>query len=68
MKAGRPNFLDEILLKKVKDITISTKAASGVINRKQILNITKDVVKANNFNALKNFGGSLDMTDRLIDR
>ena len=62
-KAGRPNLLDETLLKKVQDIAIGTRAAGGVINRKQILNIAKGVVRARNSNALKNFGGSLDLTD-----
>ena len=33
-KAGRANLLDETLLKKVKNIAISTRAAGGVINRK----------------------------------
>ena len=33
-KAGRPNLLDETLLKKIKDIAISTRAAGGVINKK----------------------------------
>ena len=56
--------LDETLLKKVKDIEISTRAAGGVTNRKQIFNIAKGVVRANNLNALKEFGGSLDLTDR----
>ena len=63
-KAGRPNLLDETLLKKVKDIAVGKRVAPGVINRKQILNIAKDVVRANNPNALKEFGGSLDLTDR----
>ena len=57
-------MLDETLLKKVKDIAIGTRAAGGVINRKQILNIEKGVVRANNPNAFKEFGGSLDLTDR----
>ena len=63
-KAGRPNVLDETVPKKVKDIAIGTRATGGVINRKQILNIVKGVVKSNNPNALKEFGGSLDLTDR----
>ena len=33
-KAGRPNLLDETLLKKVKGIAIGTRTAGGVINRK----------------------------------
>ena len=63
-KAGRPNLLYETLLKKIKDIAIGTRAAGGVINRKQILNISKGVDRANNPSALKEFGGSLDLTDR----
>ena len=56
--------MDETVPKKVKDIAIGTRATGGVINRKQILNIVKGVVKSNNPNALKEFGGSLDLTDR----
>ena len=52
-KAQRPNLLDETLLKKVKDIAIGTRAAGGVI--------AKGVVRANNPNALKEFGRSLDL-------
>ena len=62
-KARSPNLLDETLFKKVKDIAISTRAAGGAINREQILNIVKGVVRANNPNVLKQFGGSLDLTD-----
>ena len=57
-------MLNKTLLKKVKDIVIGTRAAGGVLNRKHILNIAKGVVTANNSNALKEFGGSLDLTDR----
>ena len=56
--------MDETVPKKVKDIAIGTRATGGVINRKQILNIVKGVVKSNNPNALEEFGGSLDLTDR----
>ena len=63
-KAGRPNLMDETLLRKVKNIAIGTRPAGGVINRKQILNIVKGVVRTNNPNALKELGGSLDLTDR----
>ena len=57
-------MLDETLLKKVKNISFGTRATGGVINREQILNIAKGVVRANNRNALKEFGGTLDLTDR----
>ena len=62
-KAGRPNLLDEVLLKKVKDIAIGTRAAGGVMNRKQILKIAMGVVRVNNPNALTEFDGILDITD-----
>ena len=45
-KAGRPNLLDSHLIKKVKDIATGMRAA--VINRRQILNIVKGVVKVSN--------------------
>ena len=48
-------MLDETLLKKVKDIATGTRVAAGVVNEKQILNIAKGVVRANNRNALKEF-------------
>ena len=48
---------DLTLHKKVKDIAIGIRAACGVINRKQILNIAKGAVRANNPIALKEFGG-----------
>ena len=63
-KAGRPNILGENLIKKVKDIAIGTRAAGGVINRKQILNIAKGVIRANDPNALEEYGGTLNLTDR----
>ena len=52
------------MIKKVKDIAFGTRSAGRVINRKQILNIANGVVKANNPNSLKEFGGKLELTDR----
>ena len=63
-KAGRPSLVDETLLKKVKDIPIGRRVADETINRKQTLNIAKGVATANNLNALKEFDGSFDLTDR----
>ena len=60
-KAGRPNLLNENLIRKVKDIAIGTRAAGGVINRKQIINIAKGVVRANDPNTLKEFGGTIEL-------
>ena len=36
---GRPNILDDRLLKKVKDIAIGTRRTAGVINRRQLISI-----------------------------
>ena len=49
-------MLDETLLKQVKYIAVCTTATGGVINRKQILNIAKGVVRANNPSVFKEFG------------
>ena len=61
---GRPNLLGDHLQKKVKDIIIGTRLAGGVINRRTVLCIANGVVKANEPNLLKEFGGTLELTDR----
>lgn len=61
---GRPNLLGDDLLKKIKDIIIGTRLAGGVINRRTVLCIANGVVKANQPNLLKEFGGTLQLTDR----
>ena len=63
-KAGRPNVLDENLIKKVKDILIRIEAVGGVINRKQNFNIVIEGVRANDKNALEDYGTTLHLTDR----
>ena len=57
-KVGRPNLLDDNLIKKFKDIAIGTRQASGVINRRGIVNIAKGFARANNSDILKEFGGT----------
>ena len=51
-KAERPNLLDSNYIKNVKDIGLGTRIAGGAINKRQILNIAKGVVKANNSSSL----------------
>ena len=63
-KVGRPNLLDENLIKKVKDITIGTRYTGGVINRRQIVNIAESVVRVNNPDILKEFDGTVELTNR----
>jgi len=63
-KVGRPNILDDHLLRKVKDVAIGTRQAGGVINRRQIINIAKGVIKANNPDILEEFGGTVKLTEK----
>ena len=63
-KAGRPYLLDSNLMKNVEDIAFRMRAARGAINRRQILNIEKGVVKDKNSSSLKEFGGTIELTDR----
>ena len=62
-KVGRPNLLDDNLIKKVKDIAIGTRQASGVINRRGIVNRAKGFARANNPDILKEFGGTVELTN-----
>ena len=60
---GRPNMLEEHLLNKVKDIIVGTRAAGGVISRRMVIAIGTGVVKANNPDILKEFGGPVELTE-----
>ena len=53
------------MLKKVKDIALGTRMAVGVINRRQVINIATGMVRANNPNLLKEYGGDIMLTDKL---
>ena len=50
--------------KKVKDIALGARMAEGVINRRQLITIATGVVRANNSNLLKEYGGDLVLTDK----
>ena len=52
------------MLKKVKDIALGARMAGGVINRRQLISIATGVVRANNSNLLKEYGGDLVLTDK----
>ena len=58
-KVGRPNVLDDHLIRKVKNVAMGTRQAGGVINRKQIFNIAEGVIRGNNPGILKEFGGTV---------
>ena len=57
-KVGRPNVLDDHLIRKVKNIAIWTRQAGGVINTKQIFNIAEGVIRTNIPDILKEFSGT----------
>ena len=63
-KIGRPDLLDSGMLKKVKDIALGTRMAGEAIKRRQLISIATGVVKANNPNLLKEYGGDLVLTDK----
>ena len=63
MSSSRPNLLTEDTLKKVKDIIIGTRAAGGVISRRMVIAIGIGVVKANDPNILKEYGGQVELTE-----
>ena len=52
------------MLKKVKDIALGTRMAGGVISRLQLISIATGVVRSNNSNLLKEYGGDLVLTDK----
>ena len=62
-KKGRPNLLADDLLSKVKDIIIGTRATGGVISRRMVIAIGNDVVKPNNPDVLKMYGGHIELTE-----
>ena len=56
--------MDDCLIGKVKDIATGTRQIGGFINRRQILNIDEGVIRENNPDILKEFGGTVELTDR----
>ena len=56
-------MLDDALLVKVKDIVLSTSMSDGIINRQQLVNTGNGVGIANNPEILKEFGGTIQLTE-----
>ena len=56
--------MDNNLIKIVREIAIETRQACGVINRRQIVSITNGIVRANNPDILRDFGGTERLTNR----
>ena len=51
------------MLKKIKDVIIGSRLASTAISRKVVVAIGTGVVKANEPKILREFGGSLELTE-----
>ena len=58
-RKGRPNLVDDEMLKKIKDIIVGSRLAGTAISRKMVIAIATGVIKANDSNILREFGGSL---------
>ena len=67
-RIGRRNLLDSGKLEKVKDIALGTRMARGVINSRQLISIATGVVRVNNPNLLKEYGGDPVLTDKWARR
>ena len=55
--------MDDEILKKIKDVLIESRLAGTVISRKTVVAIGTGVVKANEPKILKEFDGSLELTE-----
>ena len=63
MKKGRPFFLSEDLLKKVKVLMIGNRSAGTDISRRLVVAIGKGIVKANNLKRFRENGGWIELTE-----
>ena len=61
-RKGRPNLVDDQMLKKIEDI-VGSRLAGTAISRKMVIAIATRVIKANDPNILTEFGGSLELTE-----
>ena len=60
---GRPNMVSDEHMRKIKDIILDTEAAGTAISRRIAIAIGNGVLKANNPKLLKEYGGSIGLTD-----
>ena len=58
-KRGRPNLVDDLMVKKIKDVIIGSRLAGSVIDQKMVVAFGPGVVKANAPKFLREFGASL---------
>ena len=55
-RKGRPNLVDDEMLKKIKDIIVGSRLAGTAISRKMVIVIATGIIKANDLNILREFG------------
>ena len=60
-RTGKPNLVDDEMLKEIKDIIIGSRLAGTAISRKMVIAIATGVIKANVPNILREFGGDLEL-------
>ena len=58
-KRGRPNLVDDLMVKKIKDVIIGSRLSGSVIDQKMVVAFGPGVVKANAPKFLREFGASL---------
>ena len=54
------------MLKKVQDIALGIRMVGGVISRRHLINIATGVVRVNDPNLLKEYGGDLVLADKWV--
>ena len=62
-RKGRPNLVGDEMMKKIKDIIVGSRLAGTAISRKMVIAIATGVVKASDPKLLREFGGSLELTE-----
>ena len=62
-KRGKPNLVDDAIFNKIKDVIIGSRLAGTVISQKMVVPIGTVVVKANEPKILREFVGSLELTE-----
>ena len=62
-KKGRPNFVDEKMLQKIRDVITGSRLAGTVTSSKMVIAIGTAVIKAKEQKNFKKFGGSLELTE-----
>lgn len=60
---GRPNILDDHLIRKFKGIAIGNWQAGDLINRGQMVNIAKGFIRTSNPDIPKEFSGIVELTN-----